>query len=47
MEYFEDDWVLLTGTKFSAHWIASRFDQELRRAAGAVGIAGKPSVRAR
>jgi len=47
---FEDDggeWVLLTATSFTASWIASHFDQALRRAAAALEIERPPRVRAR
>jgi hypothetical protein len=40
-------WVMLTGTRFVAHWIATRFDQALGQAAAAVGLAAVPAVRPR
>jgi len=45
-EHDGDEWVLLTVTPFIASWIASHFDQALRRAAAAAEI-DKPRVRAR
>jgi hypothetical protein len=41
------EWVLLTATPFTASWIASHFDQALRRAAAATEIGQLPTVRAR
>jgi hypothetical protein len=39
--------VLWTGTAFVAHWISTRLDLALRRAAVVAGVAGRFSVRAR
>jgi hypothetical protein len=47
LEEVEGVWVLLTATRFSADWIRGHFDQALRRAAQAVGLASPPAVRAR
>jgi hypothetical protein len=47
LEEVEGEWVLLTGTRFSADWIRARFDQALRQAARAVGLPTSPLVRAR
>jgi hypothetical protein len=47
LERVEDAWVLLTGTRFSADWIRSRFDQALREAAAAVGLPAPPAVQVR
>jgi hypothetical protein len=46
LEHDDDEWILLTATPFTASWIASHFDQALRRAAAASEIE-KPRVRAR
>jgi hypothetical protein len=43
----DEGWVLWTGTAFVAHWISTRLDLALRRAAVAAGLAGRVSVRAR
>jgi hypothetical protein len=43
----DGEWVLLTGTRFVAHWIATRFDQALAQAAAAAGLAAAPAVRPR
>ena len=47
LEPIEGEWVLLTATRFSADWIRGHFDQALRQAAQAVGLATPPLVRAR
>ena len=47
LEEIEGEWVLLTPTRFSADWIRGHFDQALREAAQAVGLAAPPVVRAR
>jgi hypothetical protein len=47
LEEIEDAWVLLAGTRFNADWIRGHFDQALRHAAQAVGLAAPPAVRAR
>jgi hypothetical protein len=46
-EEVEGSWVLLTSTPFSAHWISTRFDQALRRAAATAELPEPPAVRAR
>jgi len=43
----EEGWVLLTGTRFVAHWIASRFDRALAQAAAAARLDRVPPVRPR
>jgi Plasmid encoded RepA protein len=43
----DGDWVLLTPSRFVAHWIATRFDQALGQAAAASGLAAAPPVRPR
>jgi hypothetical protein len=43
----EGAWVLLTPTRFNADWIRGHFDQALRQAAQAVGLATPPAVRVR
>ena len=47
LEEVEGEWVLVTATRFSADWIRGHFDQALRQAAKAVGLATMPLVRAR
>jgi hypothetical protein len=47
LENVDGGWVLFTSTRFIAHWIATRFDQSLRRAALIGGLAETPPVRAR
>jgi chromosomal replication initiation ATPase DnaA len=47
LERIEDEWVLLAGTRFSAHWIRSHLDNGLRQAAAAVALPGPPDVRVR
>ena len=47
LEEVEGEWVLVTATRFSADWIRGHFDQALRQAAKAVGLATPPLVRAR
>jgi hypothetical protein len=47
LERVEDEWVLVAGTRFCAHWIRSRFDNALRHAAAAVALPGPPDVRVR
>jgi Plasmid encoded RepA protein len=43
----DEGWVLWTCTAFVAHWISTRLDVALRRAAVTAGVAGRVSVRAR
>jgi hypothetical protein len=43
----DGSWVLWASSRFIAHWIASRFDQGLRHAAGVVGLTEPPIVCAR
>ncbi len=47
LEDVDGAWILLTSTRFIAHWISTRFDQALRRAAAAAELAEPPTVRAR
>lgn len=47
LEQADGEWVLLAASRFMAHWIASHFDQALRRAATAAGLDVVPRVRAR
>ena len=47
LEEVDGTWVLLVRTRFVAHWIATQFDQVLRRAASAAGLAAPPAVLAR
>ncbi len=47
LECAEDGWVLVVGTRFLADWIRSRFDQQIRLAANAVGLPAAPPVRTR
>lgn len=43
----QERWVLLTGTRFVAHWIASRFDRALAQATVAAKLDRVPPVRPR
>jgi hypothetical protein len=45
-EQVEGSWTLLTSTRFSSHWISTHFDEALRSAAVAAGLAEPPRVRA-
>jgi hypothetical protein len=47
LEQVDDAWVLLTRTRFIADWMATRFDQALRRAAVTAGMNAPPLVRPR
>ncbi len=47
LEPAEDGWVLTTASRFIASWIGTHFDQALRRAAAAAGLARPPAIRAR
>jgi len=47
LEYRDEEWTLLAPTKFVAHWIGTRFDQSLRRAAIAAALPSVPRVQAR
>jgi Plasmid encoded RepA protein len=47
LDEIEGTWVLQTKTRFIAHYISTRFDQALRRAAAAVELTTPPAVRAR
>jgi hypothetical protein len=47
LEPLDGGWVLVTASRFLAHWIASHFDQALRHAAAATGLEEAPQVRAR
>jgi Plasmid encoded RepA protein len=47
LQEVDGEWVLLTGTRFVAHWIATRFDQALGQAAAGAGLAAAPAVRPR
>lgn len=46
-EFCDGEWVLWTSTRFTAHWINTRLDLVLRRAAESANISGKIVVRAR
>jgi Plasmid encoded RepA protein len=46
LDRVDGEWILFAPTRFSAHWIATRFDQELRRAAAAAGLPNTPAVHA-
>jgi Plasmid encoded RepA protein/DnaA N-terminal domain len=47
LEQVSGDWVLLVGTRFTADWIRGHFDQPVRHAAEAVGLAAAPVIRVR
>ena len=47
LDRVDGEWVLFASTRFNAHWIATRFDQELRRAAAVAGLPDTPAVRPR
>jgi hypothetical protein len=47
LERVDEAWVLFASTRFKAHWITTRFDQELRRSAGVAGLSEAPVVRVR
>ena len=44
LDRVDGEWILFAPTRFSAHWIATHFDQELRRAAAAAGLPNTPVV---
>ncbi len=44
LERVDEDWTLFASTRFNAHWIATHFDQELRRAARVAGLPETPAV---
>lgn len=46
-EFCDGEWVLWTSTRFTAHWINTRLDLALRRAAESANISGKIVARAR
>jgi hypothetical protein len=43
----DDEWVLMTRSRFIADWVRSQFDQAVCRAAEAAGLPKPPTVRAR
>jgi hypothetical protein len=47
LDHVDGEWVLFASTRFNAHWIATRFDQALRRAAAAAGLPTTPTIRPR
>ena len=47
LEICDDEWELLAGTPFVAHWIASRFDRALARATAVAQLGRVPTVRSR
>jgi Plasmid encoded RepA protein/DnaA N-terminal domain len=47
LEQVAGEWVLLVGTRFTADWIRGHFDQPVRQAAAAVGLAAAPVIRVR
>jgi hypothetical protein len=47
LERLDEAWVLFASTRFNANWIATHFDQALRRAAGVAGLSETPAVRVR
>jgi hypothetical protein len=47
VELCDGEWVLWTNTRFTAHWINTRLDLVLRRAAERANISGKIAARAR
>ena len=44
LEPVDGGWVLLVGTRFTADWIRGHFDQQVRQAADAVGLAAVPAI---
>ena len=47
LDRVDGEWILFATTRFNAHWIATRFDQELRRAAAVAGLSNTPAVHPR
>lgn|GEM_PF-2641072 len=43
----DGEWILFVATRFNAHWIATRLDQELQRAAAVAGLSDTPAVHPR
>jgi chromosomal replication initiation ATPase DnaA len=43
----DGEWILFVTTRFNAHWIATRLDQELQRAAAVAGLSDTPAVHPR
>lgn len=47
LEQIDGEWVLLTATRFVAHWIGTRFQQALGQAAARAGLGAVPATRPR
>ena len=43
LDRVDGEWILFAPTRFSAHWTATRFDQELRHPATVAGLPNTPA----